>query len=106
MQQAQEANLDIAAAVARVVQADAVRARVTGAALLPTAWISIGSASRSGSGDRTQDNVSGFSSGSGGDRNTFSARLSAGYEIDFVGKNRVRCGPHRRMRSPPAVPRM
>ena len=86
MQQAQEANLDIAAAVARVTQADAA-ARVTGAALLPTVDFN-GSTSRSGSGDRTQDNVSGFSSGRG-DQTTYSASLSAGYEIDFWGKNRA-----------------
>jgi len=86
MQQAQEANLDIAAAIARVTQADA-SARVTGAALLPTVDFN-SSVSRSGSGAPTQDNVSGFTS-LRRDQTNYSASLSAGYEIDFWGKNRA-----------------
>lgn len=70
-------NLDIAAAVARIVQADA-QARVSGSALLPVVGLN-GSAVRSHSSQST---------GSGGD-STFGASLSASYEIDFLGKNRA-----------------
>jgi NodT family efflux transporter outer membrane factor (OMF) lipoprotein len=67
-------NLDIAAAVARIVQADA-QARVAGAALLPIVDLD-SSASRS-------------RPPGGPDRNTFNLSLSASYEIDFWGKNRA-----------------
>ena len=82
MEEAQTVNLDIAAAVARFIQADA-QARVTGAVLLP---------SLSGTGQQTYSRTSG-SSASGltnGGRETvnYQASLSASYELDFWGKNR------------------
>src|ERR1700737_3435656 len=82
MEEAQKVNLDIAAATARFIQADA-QARVAGAALLP---------SLSGNGQETYSRTSG-SSASGltnGGREVvnYSASLSASYEIDFWGKNR------------------
>src|SRR5439155_11603225 len=82
MEEAQTVNLDIAAATARLVQADA-QARIAGAALLPTL---------SGSGQETYSRTSG-SSASGlsiGGREVvnYSASLSASYELDFWGKNR------------------
>jgi NodT family efflux transporter outer membrane factor (OMF) lipoprotein len=82
MEEAQTANLDIAAATARFKQADA-QARITGAALLP---------SLSGTGQETYSRTSG-SSASGltnGGREVvnYSASLSASYELDFWGKNR------------------
>ena len=82
MEEAQTVNLDIAAAAARLVQADA-QARMTGAALLPTL---------SGGGQETYSRTSG-SSASGlsiGGREVvnYSASLSASYELDFWGKNR------------------
>jgi NodT family efflux transporter outer membrane factor (OMF) lipoprotein len=82
MEQAQTVNLDIAAAVARMRQADA-QARVTGAALLPTL---------SGGGQEAYSRTSG-SSASGltnGGREVvnYSSSLSASYELDFWGKNR------------------
>src|SRR4051812_49218821 len=82
MEEAQTVNLDIAAATSRIIQADA-QARITGAALLP---------SLNGTGQETYSRTSG-SSASGltnGDREvvTYSASLSASYEIDFWGKNR------------------
>ncbi len=82
MQEAQTVNLDIAAATARFIQADA-QARIAGAALLP---------SLSGSGSETYSRTSG-SSASGltiGGREVvnYSASLSASYELDFWGKNR------------------
>jgi multidrug efflux system outer membrane protein len=88
IEQARAANLDIAAAIARIVQADA-QARIAGAALLPAVDLN-GDASRAqsskttglGNGKPFVDN-NGFSV-----RNSLSASLSASYEIDFWGKNR------------------
>ena len=82
MEEAQKVNLDIAAATARFIQADA-QARIAGAALLP---------SLSGSGSEAYSRTSG-SSASGlsiGGREVvnYSASLSASYELDFWGKNR------------------
>jgi multidrug efflux system outer membrane protein len=82
MDEAQTVNLDIAAAVARIFQADA-QARQAGAALLP---------SLSGSGSETYLRTSG-SSASGltiGGREVvnYSASLSASYQLDFWGQNR------------------
>ena len=82
MQEAQRVNLDVAAAVARFIQADA-QARIAGAALLPNV---------NGNGSETYLRTSG-SSASGlsiGGREVvnYSASLSASYELDFWGKNR------------------
>ena len=82
MEEAQTVNLDIAAAVARFVQADA-QARIAGAALLPTL---------SGGGQETYSRTSGSSASglSNGGREVvnYSSSLSASYELDFWGKNR------------------
>lgn len=82
MEEAQTVNLDIAAATSRIMQADA-QARITGAALLPSV---------SGGGQETYSRTSGSSSSglTNGGREvvTYSASLSASYEIDFWGKNR------------------
>ena len=82
MEEAQTVNLDIAAATARFIQADA-QARIAGAALLPVLQ---------GNGSETYSRTSG-SSASGltnGGREVvnYSASLSASYELDFWGKNR------------------
>jgi multidrug efflux system outer membrane protein len=82
MEEAQKVNLDIAAAVARLVQADE-QARIAGAALLP---------SLNGNGSETYSRTSG-SSASGltnGGREVvnYSASLSASYQLDFWGQNR------------------
>ncbi len=84
VERARDSNLDIAAAVARILQADA-QARVTGAALLPTIEFG-GNASRLRS---SQTTTAGGASGSlgGSERDLLSATLSASYEIDFWGKN-------------------
>jgi outer membrane protein, multidrug efflux system len=80
-----EGNLDIAAAVARIVQADAT-ARITGAALLPTVDLH-GSASRIRTSRTTT--VGGTTGSLGGsERDLLSTSLTASYEIDFWGKNR------------------
>jgi NodT family efflux transporter outer membrane factor (OMF) lipoprotein len=82
MEEAQTVNLDIAAATARFIQADA-QARIAGAALLP---------SLSGAGQESYSRTSG-SSASGlsiGGREVvnYTSSLSASYELDFWGKNR------------------
>jgi outer membrane protein, multidrug efflux system len=82
MQEAQRVNLDVAAAVARFIQANA-QARIAGAALLPNV---------NGNGQQTYSRTSG-SSASGltnGGREVvnYSASFSASYELDFWGKNR------------------
>jgi NodT family efflux transporter outer membrane factor (OMF) lipoprotein len=85
MEEAQSANLDIAAAVARVVQADA-QARIAGAALLPA--VSLGaSASRSRASQATGTTLG--SAGGRSERNLYNAAFSASYELDFWGKNRA-----------------
>jgi multidrug efflux system outer membrane protein len=83
MEEAQRVNLDIAAAVARFIQADA-QARVAGAPLLP---------SLSGTAQATHSKSSGANSSNGltnGGRefSSYQASLSAAYELDFWGKNR------------------
>jgi multidrug efflux system outer membrane protein len=82
MEEAQRVNLDIAAAVARFIQADA-QARIAGAALLPNV---------SGAGSETYSRTSG-SSASGlsiGGREVvnYNASLAASYQLDFWGQNR------------------
>lgn len=82
MEEAQTVNLDIAAATARFIQADA-QARIAGAPLLP---------GLSGTGQQTYSRTSGSSSSglTNGGREivNYQASLSASYELDFWGKNR------------------
>ncbi|MGQ0682672.1 efflux transporter outer membrane subunit [Bradyrhizobium sp.] len=82
MEEAQTVNLDIAAATARFIQADA-QARMAGAPLFP---------SLSGAGQEAYSRTSGSSSSglTNGGREVvnYQASLSASYEIDFWGKNR------------------
>ena len=70
-------NFDIAAATARVRQADA-RARQAGAAILPTV---------DANGNATE--FTGKSGGTSGHELDWGALLSASYEVDFWGKNRA-----------------
>jgi outer membrane protein, multidrug efflux system len=70
-------SLDVAAAVARVKQADA-RSRQAGAALLPQVDLN---------GNVTQ--IGGGSNGATAHETDWGALLSASYEIDFWGKNRA-----------------
>lgn len=83
MEEAQTVNLNIAAATARIVQADS-QARIVGAALLPLITADF---------DASRSRSSGRSSGgivtSGREFSNYSASLSASYEIDFWGKNRA-----------------
>ncbi|CAN5380148.1 efflux transporter outer membrane subunit [soil metagenome] len=86
MEEAQTVNLDIAAAVSRIRQADA-QAQITGAALLPSVTGSF-SGSRSRSSSNTGVVTSGSTIGGRGEVTNHNASLSASYEIDFWGKNR------------------
>jgi NodT family efflux transporter outer membrane factor (OMF) lipoprotein len=83
VEEAITSNLDVAVAVARIVQADA-QARVAGAALLPTVDLNA-NASRS----RSSRTTGGGADGGGSDRSNFNLSLSASYEIDFWGRNRA-----------------
>jgi NodT family efflux transporter outer membrane factor (OMF) lipoprotein len=82
IEQARESNLDISAAVARIVQADA-QSRIAGSALLPIVDAD-GGVTKSQSSRNT-----GTGTGGGGRRTIYSASLTASYEIDFWGKNRA-----------------
>jgi NodT family efflux transporter outer membrane factor (OMF) lipoprotein len=76
IEEAQVANFDIAAAIGRILQADA-QAKIVGAPLLPAVDF-VGFAER-------------FKNAGAGspERNLFHAALNASYEIDFWGKNRA-----------------
>ena len=87
-------NFDVAAAVARIVQADA-NSRIAGAALLPVVDLNASTQRSSSSLNAGNGNFNASSSGIGSSRlgrtysNLYSASLSASYEIDFWGKNRA-----------------
>jgi len=85
MEEAQSANFDIAAAAARVMQADA-NARIVNAALLPTVNLNA-SATRSRSAIAAGSGSSGTSIG-GVDRSLYNVNFSASYVLDFWGRNR------------------
>ena len=74
IEEGQLANLDIGAAIGRIIQADA-QAKIVGAALLPEVDFA-GLAER-------------FKNSGAPERNLFHAALNASYEIDFWGKNRA-----------------
>jgi multidrug efflux system outer membrane protein len=79
-------NLDVAVAIARIVQADA-SARIAGAPLLPAVT---GSANYSRIRPSQTTGSSGNLSSSGAsERNSYSASLSASYVLDFWGQNRA-----------------
>jgi multidrug efflux system outer membrane protein len=86
MDQARVANDDIGAAIARIRQADA-QARIAGAPLLPSLGADLdGSRARSQQPTITPGGKLAPAPLSG---NTFTAELTASYEIDFWGKNRA-----------------
>jgi NodT family efflux transporter outer membrane factor (OMF) lipoprotein len=82
MEEAQKVNLDIAAATARFVEADA-QARIAGAPLLP----SLSTGGQEGYSRTSGSSASGLTNG-GREVVNYSASLSASYELDFWGKNR------------------
>ena len=80
--EARAANLDIAAAVAQIEQADA-QSRIAGAPLSPAVGLT-GDATRA----RSSQSLSGGAGGAS-EHNVLSTSLTASYEIDFWGKNRA-----------------
>jgi outer membrane protein, multidrug efflux system len=76
--EAESSNDDLAAAIARVQEADA-QARIAGAALLPS--VDLGADAT-----RQRAQVTGFGAQT---FNSFNPELSASYELDFWGKNRA-----------------
>lgn len=79
MDQAQRANDDLKAAIARVQQSDA-QVRIAGAALLP----SLGAGFTP---TRERQIIPNLPGGNAFTTNTFTADLSAAYELDFWGRN-------------------
>jgi outer membrane protein, multidrug efflux system len=82
MEEAQKVNLDIAAATARFIQADA-QARIAGAALLPT----VSTGGQEANSRTSGSSASGLSIG-GREVVNYSASLSASYQLDFWGQYR------------------
>ena len=82
MEEAQRVNLDIAAATARFIQADA-QARIAGAALLPT----VSTGGQEAYSRTSGSSASGLSIG-GREVVNYSASLSASYQLDFWGQYR------------------
>jgi NodT family efflux transporter outer membrane factor (OMF) lipoprotein len=81
MEEAQTANLDIAAAVARIVQADA-QVRITNAALLPVIDLN-------NTATRTRTAIlSGGARGGSPVSSLYNLNLSASYTLDLFGRNR------------------
>jgi NodT family efflux transporter outer membrane factor (OMF) lipoprotein len=82
MEEAQTANLDIAAAVARIDQADA-QVRITNAALLPVLDANF-------TGTRTRTAIFGGAARGGSPVSSlYNFNLTASYTLDFWGKNRA-----------------
>ena len=92
IEQARARNFDIAAAVARVAQADA-QVRIAGAALLPVVngtssatWQHFGL----GTGSSAARSRAGGGGNASVDQRTYGVGLSASYELDFWGRNLAR----------------
>jgi len=87
MEEAQKVNLDIAAAVARFVQADA-QARIAGAALLPTLGLNgPGNLAQESYSRNSGSSLNGLSTG-GREVVNYNTSLSASYMLDFWGQYR------------------
>ena len=82
-------NNDLAAAAARVIQADA-QARISGAPLLP-ALNATGDSSYNRSGTGSRGSSTGFRTGGGRyfDSRSYSVGLQASYDFDLFGRNRA-----------------
>lgn len=90
MAQTQDSNLDIAAAIARIEQADA-QIKVSGSSLYPSLSAS-GQAERARSATGGSDSSGVYDSFGGGSSrisNSYNAGLTASYELDFWGGNRA-----------------
>ncbi|MBP7064309.1 efflux transporter outer membrane subunit [Ferrovibrio sp.] len=87
MRQAESNNRDLAAALARIRQAEA-SARIAGAALLPTLGAD-GGAGRSWSPSSSSTSSTRTASSGRVVRNSFDLGLTAGYQVDLFGGNRA-----------------
>jgi NodT family efflux transporter outer membrane factor (OMF) lipoprotein len=85
IQEAYTSNFDIAAAVARIIQADAA-SKIAGAPLLPNVALNA-NATRTRSSQASGNSSNG--GGGGSERASYQAALNASYELDFWGKNRA-----------------
>jgi NodT family efflux transporter outer membrane factor (OMF) lipoprotein len=83
--EAQTKNLDIAVAIALIIEADAL-SKIATAPLLPQAGLNV-SATRSRGSQTTGQGGTG--AGGPSERELYTAILNASYEIDFWGKNRA-----------------
>src|SRR4051794_15226534 len=83
IEEAQTANFDIAAAIGRIMQADA-QSKIIGAALLPAVDFNANAT-------RSRASQAGNAGGGGGgsERVSYNMALNASYELDFWGKNRA-----------------
>src|SRR5262249_17870658 len=83
IEEAQTRNLDIAVAIALIIEADA-QSKISSAPLLPTANLNL-----SGQRSRPSQTTGPGGTGAGGpaERELYTAVLNASYEIDFWGKN-------------------
>src|SRR5262245_39364105 len=82
IEESQSSNFDVAAAVARILQADAA-SKIASAALYPNANLNA-------SATRTRSSQANDGAGGGrSERVSYTAFLNASYEIDFWGKNRA-----------------
>src|SRR5580704_19284590 len=95
MDAAQIYNLDIAVAIAQIVQADA-QVGISGAPLLPSVSGAVnaeqehfGSATSSSGSSGSFSGLSSGSSGGASNFSTYSAGLTASYMLDFWGKNQA-----------------
>jgi outer membrane protein, multidrug efflux system len=94
MEDAQIFNLDIAVAIAQIVQADA-QVGVSGAPLLPSISGSVNAeqehfGSATGGSSGSSNGLTGLpTSGGGSNFSTYSAGLTASYMLDFWGKNQA-----------------
>ena len=86
IEQSQSNNFDIAAAIARIVQADA-QSKIAGAPLLPA--VNFNSSATKSRSSQAGGSGAVTGGGSGSERSIYTAALSASYEIDFWGKNRA-----------------
>ena len=86
MAQAKAANFDLAAAIARVRQADA-QVRINGAPLLPSLDLNAGGQRNQTPSLTPASSTTASSNAKPVVKNTFSTNLSASWELDFWGKN-------------------
>src|SRR5207249_7338900 len=86
IEQSQSNNFDIAAAIARIVQADA-QSKIAGAPLLPA--VNFNSSATKSRSSQAGGSGAVTGGGSGSQRSIYTMALNASYEIDFWGKNRA-----------------